>query len=65
MLQDISVIDIFQVYGEATTPISYSLMASIRNDMFAQPANYSRNFDQYLLASKLWPIIKVGESNLS
>ena len=41
-----------------------SLMASIRDDMFAQPENYSRNCDQYLLATKVWPIIKVTTSTL-
>ncbi|XP_064095620.1 uncharacterized protein LOC135207719 [Macrobrachium nipponense] len=35
-----------------------SLMERLRNDMFHQPLNLSKTFDQYLLANYVWPHIK-------
>ncbi|XP_066946954.1 uncharacterized protein [Macrobrachium rosenbergii] len=35
-----------------------SLMRKLRDEMFRQPLNLSRNFDQYLLANYVWPRIK-------
>ncbi|CAL4087115.1 unnamed protein product, partial [Meganyctiphanes norvegica] len=33
-------------------------LAKVRDSMFAEPLNLTRKFDQFQLASKLWPIIK-------
>ncbi|KAK4304599.1 hypothetical protein Pmani_023477 [Petrolisthes manimaculis] len=34
-------------------------LEKVRDVMFSQPTNYTIKFDQYLLSTKLWPIIKL------